>query len=101
MSSGIELLCVLEYFVVYSRLHRNVMYCPPLQGNPSSWIWRYYIFCSYSGRMFINCFKQTLENTEGWIKYGQSGETGNIGYTRRRKKKHNMCWTPLYANKHK
>ena len=33
----------------------------------------------------------------------QSRETGNIGYTRRRKNtaktKHNMCWTPLYTNK--
>jgi hypothetical protein len=45
------------------------------------------------------------ENTEGAIKNGQSRETGNIGYTRRRKNKtktqHNMCWTPLYANKQK
>jgi hypothetical protein len=32
-----------------------------------------------------------LENTEGTIKKGQSRETGNIGYTRRRKtkQKHN------------
>ena len=32
-----------------------------------------------------------LENTEGAIKNGQSRETGNIGYTRRRKtkEKHN------------
>jgi hypothetical protein len=32
-----------------------------------------------------------LENTEGTIKKGQSGETGNTGYTRRRKtkQKHN------------
>ena len=28
-----------------------------------------------------------LENTEGAIKNGQSGETGNIGYTRRRQTK--------------
>jgi len=39
------------------------------------------------------------------MKNGQSRETGNIGYTRSRKTKqktqHNMCWTPLYANKHK
>jgi len=27
-------------------------------------------------------------------------DTGNIWHTRRRTK-HNMCWTPLYANKHK
>ena len=26
--------------------------------------------------------KQTLENTKGALKYGQSTETGNIGYTR-------------------
>ena len=30
-----------------------------------------------------------LENTEGAIKNGQSRETGKIGYTRRRKQKHN------------
>jgi len=42
------------------------------------------------------------------IKYRKSREAGNIGYTRRRNKKqnktrtqHNMCWTPLYSNKHK
>jgi hypothetical protein len=40
------------------------------------------------------------ENTEGAIKNGQARETGNIGYTRRRKTQHNMCWTPLYASKH-
>ena len=28
-----------------------------------------------------------LENTEGAIKKGQSRETGNLGYTRRRKTK--------------
>jgi hypothetical protein len=32
----------------------------------------------------IHVFKETLENTEGAIKKGQSRETGNIGYTRRR-----------------
>jgi len=41
--------------------------------------------------------KQTLENTDQEIKTGQSRETGNIGYTRRRKyktkTKHNRCWT--------
>jgi hypothetical protein len=40
-----------------------------------------------------------LKNTEGAIKKGQSAETGNIGYTRKRKTKqktqHNMCWKPL------
>ena len=39
------------------------------------------------------------ENTESAIKNGQSSKTGNIGYTRRRKTQHNMCWTPLYTNK--
>jgi hypothetical protein len=33
-----------------------------------------------------------LENTEGAIKNGQSRETGNIGYTRRRKTK-NIHWS--------
>jgi len=42
-----------------------------------------------------------IENTEGAIKDRQSRETGNIRYTRRRKTQHNMCWIPLYANKHK
>ena len=42
-----------------------------------------------------------LEKTEGAMKNGQSRETGNIRYTRKRQTKHNMCWTPLYANKHK
>ena len=48
----------------------------------------------------------TLENTEGAIKNGQSRETGNIGYTRRRqtKQKHNAtqyALDTLNANKHK
>ena len=41
-----------------------------------------------------------LENTEGAIKNGQSRETGNIGYTRRRKtkQKHNtICVGHHYA----
>ena len=33
-----------------------------------------------------------LENTEGTIQNGQSRETGNIGYTRRRKKKPNTIY---------
>jgi hypothetical protein len=45
--------------------------------------------------------KYTLENTENAIKNGKPSETGNIGYTRRRKTQHNMCWTPVCANKHK
>ena len=42
-----------------------------------------------------------LDNTEGAIKNGQSKETGNIVYIRRRHKKqnHDMCWTPLRAKK--
>ena len=42
-----------------------------------------------------------LENTEWAIKNGQSKETGNIVYIRRRhiKHKHDMCWTPLRAKK--
>ena len=58
-----------------------------------------------------------LENTEGAIRNGQSRETGNIGWVHKTKKnknttqyvldttirkqtQHNMCWTPLYVNKH-
>jgi hypothetical protein len=36
-----------------------------------------------------------------WHKNRQSRETGNIGYTERRKTQHNMWWTPLYTNEHK
>ena len=41
--------------------------------------------------IFSKQIKQTLENTEGAIKSGQSRETGIIGYTSRRqtKQKHN------------
>jgi hypothetical protein len=61
-------------------------------------------------------FKWKSDNTQGSIKNGQSRESGNIGYPRRRKDRNwqhrvhktkikktqdNMCWTPLYANKHK
>jgi hypothetical protein len=70
-----------------------------------------------------------LENTEGAIKKGRSRETGNIGYTinvreyrrgnqkrtiqrnwqhrvyktkkYKSKTQHNMCWTPLHADKHR
>jgi len=44
--------------------------------------------------------KETLENTGGAIKNGQSRETGNIGYTRRgkTKRKHNtICIRHFYA----
>ena len=44
------------------------------------------------------------ENKEGTINNGHCRETGNIGYTRRRKtkQKHStICWTPLCANRHK
>ena len=46
-----------------------------------------------------------LENTEGAIKKRTIQKTWQhiyIWHTKRRKTKHNMCWTPLYANyKHK
>ena len=59
------------------------------------------------GLFHTTCCKSTLENTEEIIQNGQSRETGNLGYTRRRKMKektktqHNMCWTPLYDKKTK
>jgi hypothetical protein len=40
------------------------------------------------------------ENTEGAIKHGQSRETGNIGYARRRKTKQNhntICFGHHYS----
>ena len=62
----------------------------------------------------INITEVNVRKIEGAIKNGQCRETGNIGYTRyktktkKKKKKKtqktpqdNMCWTPLYANKHK
>jgi hypothetical protein len=40
--------------------------------------------------------------TKGEIKNGQSRETDNKWYTGHEKQtQHNMCWTPLYVNKHK
>ena len=47
--------------------------------------------------------KDTLQNTEGAIKNGQSRENGNMGYTGKTKQKtqRNVCWTPLCASKHK
>jgi len=42
-----------------------------------------------------------LENTEGAIKNGPSRETCNKTKTNKTKTQHNMCWTPLFANKHK
>ena len=44
--------------------------------------------------------KYTLQNTEGAIKNGQFRDTGNIGYTRRRKTKqrHNtICFDHYYT----
>ena len=38
-----------------------------------------------------------LENTEGAIKNGQSRETGNIGYTRRKKTHNTICVGHHYA----
>jgi hypothetical protein len=50
-------------------------------------------------------FDATFNNISviGAIKNGQSRETGNIGTPDEEKTipQHNMCWTPLYANKHK
>ena len=67
-------------------------------------------FCNYNVILYLDSIsydygKWRLDNTEGAIKNRQSKETGNTNRTRRRKNKpkaqHNMCWTPLYANKHK
>ena len=41
-----------------------------------------------------------LENIEGAIKNRQSRDIGNIRYTTKTQYD-NMCWTPLYENKHK
>ena len=57
----------------------------------------------------INNEQSTMDNQQGAINNGQSRETGNVWYstqdTRRRqskqKQQHDMCWTPLCANKHK
>jgi hypothetical protein len=53
--------------------------------------------------ILLICGKQTLENTEGAVKNGQSREICNTGYTRRRKTKHNtLCvrhhHTQAYTN---
>jgi hypothetical protein len=71
----------------------------------SVWI---FIQCLFSYHIQIIClgfYAVTLENTKGAIKNGQSRETGKIGHTRRRQTKqnmqHNICWSPLFANKHK
>ena len=47
-----------------------------------------------------------MDNPEKLASYGTQDEekhreTGNIGYTRRRKTQHNMHWTLKYASKHK
>jgi hypothetical protein len=45
-------------------------------------------------------------NTKVAIENGQSRETGNIAYTKHKKKtnkakmQHNMCWTSIFANKY-
>jgi uncharacterized membrane protein YebE (DUF533 family) len=63
----------------------------------------------------INITEVNVRKIEGAIKNGQCRETGNIGYTRYKTKtkktkkpkkpqktpQDNMCWTPLYTNKHK
>ena len=54
----------------------------------------------------------TLEKTAGKMKNEHSRETDNTGHTRHKTQdtrrsqtkqntQHDMCWTPLYANKHK
>jgi len=54
---------------------------------------------------FVQLALNVREYRRSNLKNGQSRETGNIGYTRRgqtkQKTQHNMCWTPIYANKHK
>ena len=47
------------------------------------------------------CRLINVENTEGTIKNGQSSEIGNKTKKIKTKTQHNMCWTPLCANKHK
>ena len=49
------------------------------------------LICYYCYCLYFLLLKKTLDNTEGAITNGQSRETGNIGYTRRRKtkQKHN------------
>jgi hypothetical protein len=42
-----------------------------------------------------------LGNIERAINNGQSRENGNTGHTTGTKTQHTMCWTPLYAYKHK
>jgi hypothetical protein len=50
-------------------------------------------------------YKWKLETSEWTIHNGQSWDTGSIGYTghktrnNKTKTQHNMCWTPLCANK--
>ena len=51
----------------------------------------------------VNVWRNVFNKWE-IIPNGQSKrtrETGNIEKTWRRKTQHNMCWTPLYASKHK
>jgi hypothetical protein len=64
--------------------------CCPL-GSIWSSSWKVCFICNYKIWITISAFsrfahKSTLENTKGQLKKGQSRETGNIGYTRRRKK---------------
>jgi hypothetical protein len=60
------------------------------------------ICCQVFAAPNIILSKLMLENTEGTIKKGQSRETGNIGYTRRRKQnkaQHNIQLRPsVYGN---
>ena len=50
------------------------------------------------------CGTQTLENTEGAIKKENPKKLATQGTQadeKQHKTQHNMCWTPLYAIKHK
>ena len=54
-----------------------------------------------SGSESSNSPNKRLENTEGAIKNGQSRETDNIAYTRRRQTKHNTIQYVLDTTIHK
>ena len=51
-----------------------------------------------SGKETNEQYRKLMSSSE--IKNGQTRENGNIQYTRLRKTKHNMCWTPLYTDKY-
>jgi len=55
--------------------------------------------------LFCNSYKQTLENTEGanqqWTFQRNWQHWVHKTKTNKTKTQHNICWTPLYANKYK